>query len=245
MNNLTRSTITATCYDYMLQITPVFYHLQLLSIYCISPTFRGGRRNATPEAPANTCGWLIKYNLLDSRRWDAYFLVDWEEYDPEEQYRVNAEDILDPTLINEFHRTYLYSSDSPSEGSFARVLVEHYLDCISHDPIPGLIACTPVFNYLDYLNTKLTRPSAKYCFVLADNSEHVFWPFDCLFDACLVDFALFAWIFTLVICCSPQTCACLWLWLFLLLIPTCLFLLFSLIKLHGSQSCFSESALQY
>lgn len=206
MSNLPRSTITATCYDYMLQITPVFYHLQLLSIYCISPTFRGGRRMA------NTCGWLIKYDLLDSICWDTYFLLDWEEYGPEEQYWVNAEDILDLKLITEFHRTYLYSCHSPSEG-FARVLVEHYLYCISHDPIPGLIACTPVFYYLDHLNTKLTRPSAKHCFVLADNSEHVFWLFflSCLqhFDACLVDFALFAWIFTLVICCSPQTCACL------------------------------------
>ncbi len=106
------------------QITPVSFRLELPSNYRISPTFHvsllkpaGGPRGETEEGakPQTPLPFLVDgeeayrvHELLDSRRRGGtlQYLVDWEGFGPEERSWVNAGDILDPTLTEEFHRMH-------------------------------------------------------------------------------------------------------------------------------------------
>ncbi len=107
------------------QITPVSFRLALPSNYRISPTFHvsllkptGGSRGAEDQEEAGDQGapsiildgeevYRVQ-EILDSRRRGRViqYLVDWEGYGPEERSWVSAEDILDPSLTTDFHRTH-------------------------------------------------------------------------------------------------------------------------------------------
>ncbi|KAL0162424.1 hypothetical protein M9458_041820 [Cirrhinus mrigala] len=105
------------------QITPVSFRLELPTNYRISPTFHvsllkpagapDGERDQDEAAETETPPLIIDgeeayrvHEILDSRRRGRVmqYLVDWEGYGPEERSWVNAQDILDPSLIEDFHQ---------------------------------------------------------------------------------------------------------------------------------------------
>ncbi|KAK3543887.1 hypothetical protein QTP70_030270 [Hemibagrus guttatus] len=104
------------------QVNPVAYRLRLLGSYRICPTFHASLLKPAhasagesvvggdPPLPLDIEGSPADQvrSLLDSRwvRSCLQYLVDWEGYGPEEQSWVDAFDILDPSLIEDFHRDH-------------------------------------------------------------------------------------------------------------------------------------------
>ncbi|KAK3510436.1 hypothetical protein QTP70_006849 [Hemibagrus guttatus] len=104
------------------QINPITYHLQLPPEYKIHPVFHVSllklhRPSVLPstepgeaeEPPLplivdNGAAYLVQ-DILDSRHRGGHleYLVDWEGYGPEELSWVPRNDILDPSLLDEFH----------------------------------------------------------------------------------------------------------------------------------------------
>ncbi|KAK3537511.1 hypothetical protein QTP70_012410 [Hemibagrus guttatus] len=103
------------------QVNPVCYHLQLPVSYRICPPFhvsllrpaslrQGDSLDDEPPPPLDVEGSPVYQvrALLNSRRVRSRLqcLVDWEGYGPEEHSWVDAADILDPALTDNFHRSH-------------------------------------------------------------------------------------------------------------------------------------------
>ncbi len=106
------------------RINDVTYQLHLPDQYRISPTFHVSLLKAftnpllppsteheipppPPEVASNETTYTVK-EILDSRRRGGrlQYLIDWEGYGPEERSWADKDDILDPSLINDFHQAH-------------------------------------------------------------------------------------------------------------------------------------------
>ncbi|KAI4902633.1 hypothetical protein NFI96_002208 [Prochilodus magdalenae] len=99
---------------YKLELPPQYRVCSSFHVSLLKPVVPGPLDEVSPEttppAPIDVGGTPVYAvrRLLDSRRRGGtlQYLVDWEGYGPEERSWVLAADVLDPALVEEFHRCH-------------------------------------------------------------------------------------------------------------------------------------------
>ncbi len=84
------------------------FHVSLLKPF--SPSVPGTEEPAAPSPPevkAEPSIYRVQ-DILDSRRWAGHleYLIDWEGYGLEERSWVARDDVLDPSILAEFHQNH-------------------------------------------------------------------------------------------------------------------------------------------
>ncbi|KAL0166800.1 hypothetical protein M9458_038644, partial [Cirrhinus mrigala] len=116
------------------QINDVTFQLQLPPRYRIHPTFHvslpklffpsdtdttGAEAEPPPPEVLDQPSIYTVHEILDLRRRGGRleYLIDWEGYGPEDRSWVSRDDVLDPTLLLDFHRSH---PDRPAPRSRSR-----------------------------------------------------------------------------------------------------------------------------
>ncbi|KAL0180331.1 hypothetical protein M9458_025773 [Cirrhinus mrigala] len=101
----------------MYRIYPTF-HVSLQKTFCPSATDTPVAEPPPPEVLDQPSIYTV-HEILDSqcRGGHLEYLIDWEGYGPEERFWVPRDDVLDPTLLLEFHRSH---PDRPAPCSRGR-----------------------------------------------------------------------------------------------------------------------------
>ncbi len=169
------------------QINPVTFQLKLPPQYRIHPTFHVSllKPYHSPVSPSTEPGPIkepplpliledgVVYEvrtILDSRCCGGRleYLIDWEEYGPEERSWIPRDDILDPALMEEFHSNFpnrpaprTRGRPPHRRGPQERAVERGVMSQISQapPPIPHSDHCHLSFNsnHLHLINTQLNQ----------------------------------------------------------------------------------------